>query len=74
MTKTDLTSAICNAFENLSNLSAQVYDYWISELYDVEGNMIAEAWNDQNLQLMENDVMQLTQVDDSYIMENDYAD
>jgi hypothetical protein len=62
MTQTQITDAISAAFINLSELSAQVYDYWISELYDDEGDLIAENWNEKTLRLMEDDVMQLTLV------------
>jgi hypothetical protein len=60
MTKKELTDAISTAFDNLSELSAQVYDYWITQLYDEEGDMIAEEWNQETLKMMEDDVMQLT--------------
>jgi hypothetical protein len=62
MTKTEITDAISAAFLNLSELSAQVYDYWITQLYDENNNMIAEEWNKQTLNMMEDDVMQLTLV------------
>ena len=62
MTQTQIADAISAAFDNLSELSAQVYDYWITQLYDDEGDMIAEEWNDQTLKMMEDDVMQLTLV------------
>jgi hypothetical protein len=62
MTQTQITDAISAAFVNLSELSSQIYDYWISELYDDEGDLIAENWNEKTLRLMEDDVMQLTLV------------
>jgi hypothetical protein len=62
MNQTQITDAIATAFDNLSELSAQVYDYWISELYDDEGDLIAENWSEKTLKLMEDDVMQLTLV------------
>jgi hypothetical protein len=62
MTQTQVSDAISAAFANLSELSAQVYDYWITQLYDAEGDMIAEEWNTQTLKMMEDDVMQLTLV------------
>jgi hypothetical protein len=52
-----ITDAISNAFSNLAQLNEQVYDYWISELYTVNGEMIAEMWNEQTLNEMEKDVM-----------------
>ena len=58
MTQTEINGAISQAFANLSNLNEQVYDYWISELYDLNDNIIAEKWNEQTLYEMETDVMQ----------------
>ena len=34
-----------------------IYDYWISELYDEEGDVIWEMWNEETVKLMENDVL-----------------
>jgi hypothetical protein len=62
MTKVEISDAISAAFANLSELSAQVYDYWITQLYDENDDMIAEEWNEQTLNMMEDDVMQLTMV------------
>jgi hypothetical protein len=62
MNHAQLFDAISAAFSNLSELSAQVYDYWISELYDNDGDINLPQWNEQNLKLMEDDVMQLTLV------------
>lgn len=61
-TEMPINDAICLAFYNLSELSSQVYDYWLMKLYDDEGDMIAEEWNTQTLKWMEDDVMQLTLV------------
>lgn len=60
MTKIEITDAIAAAFSNLSELSAQVYDYWISELYDENDDLIEENWNERTLKLMEDDVMNLS--------------
>ena len=62
MTQTQIADAISAAFNNLSVLSEQVYDYWIMQLYDDQSEMIAEKWNTQTLKMMEDDVMQLTLV------------
>ena len=62
MNQTELVDAISIAFYNLSELSGQVYDYWLMKLYNAEGDMIAEEWNTQTLKWMEDDVMQLTLV------------
>ena len=34
-----------------------IYDYWISELYDEEGNIVWEMWNEETVKLMEEDVL-----------------
>jgi hypothetical protein len=34
-----------------------IYDYWISELYDEEGNIVWEMWNEETVKLMETDVL-----------------
>ena len=57
MTQTEINNAISQAFANLSALNQQVYDYWISELYDIEGDLITEKWNEKTLDEMETDVM-----------------
>ena len=53
----NVTDAISNAFSNLSELNESLYDYWISELYDVDGDLIWEKWTEETLAQMENDVM-----------------
>ena len=58
MTQTEINGAISQAFATLSNLNEQVYDYWVSELYTLDGAMIDEMWNEQTLYEMETDVMQ----------------
>ena len=62
MNQTQIVDAISIAFYNLSNLSGQVYDCWVSKLYNEDEDMIAEEWNTQTLKWMEDDVMQLTLV------------
>jgi len=57
MTQTEVNNAIAQAFLNLSTLNESLYDYWISELYTVDGDFIEEAWNESNLKKMEDDVM-----------------
>ena len=53
----EVGDAISLAFYNLSQHNQMLYDYWLSELYDENGEMILEAWNESNLKLMEDDVM-----------------
>jgi hypothetical protein len=65
MTKVEISDAISAAFLNLSELSAQIYDYWICQLYDDEGSLIVEEWNEQTLRMMEDDVMNLSLLNDN---------
>ena len=48
---------INESFYNLSQINAMIYDYWISELYDEEGDVVWQMWNEENLKLMETDVL-----------------
>lgn len=57
MTQVEINGAISQAFANLSILNEQVYDYWVSELYTLDGAMIDEMWNEQTVYEMETDVM-----------------
>ena len=57
MTQAELYDAISIAFYNLATSNQMLYDYWLTELYDEEGDIISEQWNDCNLKLMEDDVM-----------------
>jgi hypothetical protein len=66
MIQAELNDAISIAFYNLANSNEMLYDYWLTELYDEEGDIISEQWNDRNLKLMEDDVMnQVLAVDNS---------
>ena len=57
MTQTQINDAISQAFLNLSTLNESLYDYWINELYTVDGDFVEKAWNESNLKKMEDDVM-----------------
>ena len=57
MSQAELNDAISIAFYNLAHSNQMLYDYWLSELYDEDGEIISEQWNDRNLKLMEDDVM-----------------
>ena len=57
MNKSELTAAIYQALESLIDTNEMIHDYWVSELFTVEGDVIHEAWNFDNLLLIENDVM-----------------
>jgi hypothetical protein len=50
-------NAISEAFSNLSNLNEQLYDYWIAELYDEEGDLVEGMWTEETVREMEKDVM-----------------
>ena len=65
MISSEIGDAISLAFYNLSQHNQMLYDYWLSELYDEEGEMIVDQWNQQNLKLMEDDVMNQLQAVDS---------
>jgi hypothetical protein len=57
MNQREINDAIGLAFGNLAETNQMIYDYWISELYDEDGNLVDEQWNTKNLKLMEDDVM-----------------
>lgn len=57
MTKDEIVVGITDALCNLFNWNHQVFDYWISELYDVNENEIWDKWTENTLKLMETDVM-----------------
>jgi len=52
-------NGINQAFINLGDLSAQVYDYWISELYTEDNDLDWGKWNEGTLRLMELDVFSI---------------
>ena len=58
MNKSELTAAIYQGLESLIDTNAMVHDYWVSELFTVEGDVINEAWNADTLAMIEKDVMQ----------------
>jgi hypothetical protein len=58
MTQREINDAIALAFGNLAETNQMIYDYWISELYDEDGDLVCDAWNAENLKLMEDDVME----------------
>ena len=59
MNQQQINEAISSAFSNLAELSSQVYDYWISELY-IDYEMLDEMWSEDTLHLMEQDVLMLS--------------
>ena len=48
---------ICDSFNNLSNLNQQLYDFWISKLYDEDGDLVKEMWTEETATEMYKDVM-----------------
>jgi len=57
MNKTEIVAAIYQALESLIDTNQMLHDYWVSELFTDEGDVINEAWNVDNLRLIEKDVM-----------------
>jgi hypothetical protein len=57
MTQVEINTAISNAFENLSTLNDDLYDYYVNRLYTVDGDFVKEEWNEKTLSEMEDDVM-----------------
>jgi len=57
MNQTQINDAIAKAFLNLSTLNPDLYDYYVRQLYTVDGDFIESAWNESNLKKMEDDVM-----------------
>jgi hypothetical protein len=61
MNTSEIKSAIAAAFSDLSNLNEQLYDYWISELYDEDGDFVEGMWDEQTVTEMKKDVWCLQQ-------------
>ena len=57
MNKSELTAAIYQGLESLIDTNTMVHDYWVSELFTVEGDVINVAWNADTLAMIEKDVM-----------------
>ena len=57
MNKSELTAEIYQNLESLIYSNQMIHDYWVSELFTEEGDVIHEAWNFDNLRLIENDAM-----------------
>lgn len=56
----NVNEQISTAFANLSELSGMHYDYWISRLYDEEGDFIEDQWSYETLTEMQLDVNELS--------------
>jgi hypothetical protein len=57
---TTMEDAILTTLFNLSRLNNKLYDHWIIQLYELNGERIHEEWNAETLKLMENDVMAMS--------------
>jgi len=53
----EIVSSIYQGLENLNDTNAMLHDYWVSELYTEEGDIISEMWNGDVLKQIETDVM-----------------
>jgi len=66
MNTSEIKSAIAAAFSDLSNLNEQLYDYWISELYDEDGDFVEGMWTEETVREMKKDVMMQHQAVDAF--------
>jgi len=57
MNKSELTAAIYQGLENLIESNQMLHDFWVSELFTDEGDVIIEKWNGDTLAMIEKDVM-----------------
>ena len=62
MTQMEINDALMNALHQLYETNEMLHDYWMSELWNEDGQSIGENWTEDNVRLMENDVMQQLQV------------
>jgi hypothetical protein len=66
MNTTEIHNAINAAFGNLADLNEMLYDFWISELYDEEGDIVDAMWTEETVSEMEKDVMMQHQAVDAF--------
>lgn len=57
MQQIEINTAISDAFQHLSELNEDLYDYYVNRLYTVDGDFVKEEWNEKTLSEMEDDVM-----------------
>ena len=57
MKQVEINTAISDAFQHLSELNEDLYDYYVNRLYTVDGDFVKEEWNEKTLSEMEDDVM-----------------
>ena len=58
MKQVEINTAISDAFQHLSELNEDLYDYYVKRLYTVDGDFVKKEWNEQTVYEMETDVMQ----------------
>jgi len=68
-----------SALNTLNETNQMLCDYWLSELCDDDGNLLDEKLTKDNYRRIETDVLaqelkELDYPDESYIMDNDFAD
>lgn len=63
MTQVEINTAISDAFQHLSELNEDLYDYYVKRLYTVDGDFVREEWNEKTLSQMEDDVMYNSECD-----------
>lgn len=56
MNQTQIVDAISEALNNLYNWEIHLFDYWISELYDINQNEMWDKWNINTLDIMSRDI------------------
>ena len=56
MTQVEINTGIANAFQHLSELNEDLYDYYVKRLYTVDGDFVKKEWNEKTLSEMEDDV------------------
>ena len=56
MNKSELTAAIYQGLENLIESNQMLHDFWVSELFTDEGDVIIEKWNGDTLAMIEKDL------------------
>jgi hypothetical protein len=53
----EIVTAIYQGLETLGDTNAMIHDYWVSELYDENDELIPHMWSGDTLKQIETDVM-----------------
>jgi len=56
MNKSELTAAIYQGLETLIDSNQMIHDFWVSELFTAEGDVIHKMWNGDTLAMIEKDL------------------